>query len=174
MSGNLGYANIVIGLIVLAWVVSRQLRTRPVREEQATKLLLVLGAVGLYEVAQYADRHHDVPLLAWGLLIVSLVLAAVLGVARGLTMRVWRDATGQLLQRGTPVTLALWGLSIAAHLGADALMHGEGSNASGLGSAGIVLYLALTLGVQRVVVVRRGAELVEHVGYEAPRNGERV
>ncbi len=159
------YANIVIGLVVLAWVISRQLRVRTVNEERAMRLLVILGVIGLYEVAQFADRH-TVSSAAWALVGASLVGSLLLGVLRGRTVRVWRDANGALLQQGTAVTLVLWAVSIAVHLGADLVLHTLGSAAVGLGSASLVLYLAVTLGVQRVVVVHRGTELVGHVGRE--------
>ena len=52
----------------------------------------------------------------------------------------------------------MWIASLAAHLGYDVLVvHGPG--ARGLGTATIVLYLAMTLGFQRVLVFRRAHRL---------------
>jgi hypothetical protein len=47
---------------------------------------------------------------------------------------------------------------VAAHLGYDALVaHGHGNR--GLGSATVVLYLAISLGFQRVIVRQRAHRL---------------
>jgi hypothetical protein len=52
----------------------------------------------------------------------------------------------------------LWVAAVAAHLGYDALVaqsHGH----RGLGSATVVLYLAVSLGFQRVIVHQRARRL---------------
>jgi hypothetical protein len=52
----------------------------------------------------------------------------------------------------------LWIASLAAHLGYDILFaHGPG--ARGLGTATIVLYLAVSLGFQRALVLQRAHRL---------------
>jgi hypothetical protein len=85
------------------------------------------------------------------------VLAAIFGALRASTVRVWVD-DGQPWSQGNWVTAALWIASLVAHLGYDALVvHGPG--ARGLGTATIVLYLAVTLGFQRVLVFRRANRL---------------
>jgi hypothetical protein len=48
----------------------------------------------------------------------------------------------------------LWIVSIAAHLGYDYIVDGKGSN-SGLGSASLLLYLAVTLAIQALILNAR-------------------
>lgn len=52
----------------------------------------------------------------------------------------------------------LWAVSLGAHLGYDALVAG-GDGKGGLGSASVLLYLAVTFTVQRFVVLYRSQRL---------------
>lgn len=110
--------NLIIGVAVLALLIYRQLRARPVRGNQ--RLVLVLAAIGLIEVVQYLHRLHSVS-VAIVALAGSLVLAAVFGAARAATVRVWTQ-DGQPWAQGSLVTAALWVLALAAHLGYDYLV----------------------------------------------------
>ena len=85
------------------------------------------------------------------------MLAVVFGVLRAATVRVWiKD--GVAWTQGNWVTALLWVAAVAAHLGYDALLdHHRGT--SGLGSATIVLYLAISLAVQRGLVLLRARRL---------------
>ena len=69
-------------------------------------------------------------------------------------MIVWRGADGVAWRRGTVVTAALWIASLAAHLGIDIAVD-RTTTAHALGTATILLYLAVTLGVQREIVRAR-------------------
>ena len=59
--------------------------------------------------------------------------------------------------RGSWVTASLWIVALAAHLGYDALVAGHRTD--GVGGATIVLYLAVSLGIQRLVVHQRAQRL---------------
>jgi uncharacterized membrane protein YhaH (DUF805 family) len=71
---------------------------------------------------------------------------------------VWR-ADGRLWRQGTWLTAVLWILAIAAHLGYDYLVAGHitGKNGSNVGDATILLYLVVTLTVQRFLLLSRVA-----------------
>jgi hypothetical protein len=69
-------------------------------------------------------------------------------------VRIWSQ-DGQVWSKGNWLTAALWIIAIAVHLGYDALVsHGHGIN-GGVGAATVVLYLAVSLGVQRLVAQYR-------------------
>ena len=88
----------------------------------------------------------------------SLVIAAVSGAIRAPTVRVWRES-GQLLRKGTWLTAVLWVLSLAAHFGYDDLVAGHitGKNGGNVGDATVLLYLVVTLTIQRFVLLNRAA-----------------
>ena len=150
-------ASIVVGVLVLGFVVFRQLRKRPVREDGRPTLLLVLGVLGVVDLVQFLDAH---PVHATGIamLVASLVLAAGFGVARAYTVRLWRE-NGVLYQQGNALTLVLWLVGIGVHFGADVLIDGDGAS-KGLASAALVLYIAVTFGVQRLAVRSRARTMV--------------
>ena len=155
MSGA-NLANLVIGIAILALFLSRQLVTR--RLSESYRLSIILGVIGIWEFAEFLNGHpRDVGgIAAAG--VGSLVLAAAFGAVRALTVRVWRE-DGQLLRRGTWLTALLWILSLAAHLGYDYLVAGHvtGKNGGNIGNATIVLYLVVTLTVQRFILLNRVA-----------------
>jgi hypothetical protein len=149
--------NIVIGLVVLAWLLSRQVQKRLVREDRKPTVLLILLVLGVIQLGTF---FKSVPLTTGLvlLLIVSMVLAAGFGVVRAYTVRLWR-ADGQLWRQGTWLTLVLWLVAIGSHIGLDALIEGVG-DAKGIGTASIMLYLAVSLGAQRLVVQSRANHVV--------------
>lgn len=145
---------LVIGVLVLGLLIYRQLVARPVGQNQ--RILLVLLLIGAVETAQYLGKVHagSAAIVA---LLGSLVLAAVFGAARAVTVRIWLQ-DGRAWSKGNLVTALLWIAALAAHLGYDYLV-GQHKDIGGLGNATIVLYLAVSLAVQRVIVGVRAQRL---------------
>ncbi len=149
--------NIVIGLAVLAWLLARQIQARLVREDRKPTVLLILLVLGVVQVSTFftsAPSNSGVVLL----LAASLVLAGIFGVVRGYTVRLWR-AEGQLWRQGTWLTITLWLVAIGSHVGLDFLLEDAGA-AKGLSGASILLYLAVSLGAQRLIVQSRANNVV--------------
>src|SRR5487761_8522 len=145
MASNL--ANLAIGVIVLFYILSRQLVARPAKTD--VRLPLVLAAIGLIQLAEFLHRgDHGTEIIA--ALAGSFVIAAACGAVRAATVHVWVDG-GQAWRKGTWLTAALWIASLAIHLGYDYVVDGRGANA-GLGAATLLLYFAVTYTVQRLVV----------------------
>jgi hypothetical protein len=153
MSGA-NVANLLIGVAVLALVLSRQLMTR--RLSESYRLSVILAVIGIVEFVQFLNGHpHDDGGIA-AAVAGSLVLAAGFGAARAPTIRVWRE-NGQLLRKGTWLTAALWIAALAAHLGYDYLVAGHitGKTGGNVGDATILLYLVVSLTVQRFALLNR-------------------
>jgi hypothetical protein len=143
-------ADLVIGLLVLGLVIYRQVIPRPVKSSM--RLPLILGVIGVVQAYQFLKGQHiDGTIIAE--LIGSLVLAAVFGLARAATVRL-SFRQGQWWSQGNWLTAILWVVSLAAHLGFDALVSGQHGHES-LGQATIVLYLAVTYAMQRLIVQAR-------------------
>jgi hypothetical protein len=87
----------------------------------------------------------------------SLVIAAVFGAIRAATTHVWVDG-GQAWRQGNWLTAALWIVSLGAHLGYDYLVDGKGSQA-GVGSASLLLYLGVTVLIQRLILQARAQRI---------------
>jgi NAD/NADP transhydrogenase beta subunit len=149
--------NIAIGVLIVGWLVVRQLRPRPVRETTAARLVVILGIIGVVETVQAAKGHRvDATAVTW--IVASLVLGAVLGSTRALSVRIWRDASGVAWRQGTWVTGVLWAVSLGAHLLIDVEID-DATTAKSLGPATLLLYLAVTLGVQRELMRWRSAQI---------------
>ncbi|MCW2854747.1 MAG: hypothetical protein JWR52_362 [Marmoricola sp.] len=145
--------NVAAPLLVLAFVISRQLQARPVREERPYRLMLVLAVIGAVEVVQYAGST-TVPIEAWALLAVTLVIGTALGALRGALVHVWRN-DGVLTRQGNATTVVLWVLGLTVHFGVDAVIAHVSHPARELGGDALLLYLALVLGAQRFVTLQR-------------------
>jgi hypothetical protein len=145
---------LVIGVAVLGLVIYRQLRPRPVQGNQ--RLILILAVIGVIEAVQYMQKLHagSAAVLA---LVGSLVLAALFAVPRAASVKIWMQ-DGQPWVQGNLLTAALWVVALAAHLGYDFVI-GQHKDIGGLGDATVVLYLAVSLGVQRVLVTFRAQRL---------------
>lgn len=142
--------DLLIGLVVLGLLIFRQLQSRPVRGNQ--RLLLILLVAGLVEMSSGLQRVHVGPATV-AALAGSLVLAAIFGALRAFTVRIWMQ-DGQPWVQGGLLTAALWVVALVAHLGYDFLV-GQDKTMAQLGTATLLLYLVVSLGVQRLVVAYR-------------------
>jgi hypothetical protein len=144
-------AELVVGVLVLGLLVYRQLRARPLRGNQ--RLLLILLVIGLVETYGYLHAgKHSVSAVVVAL-VGSLVLATVFGVVRAFTVRIWQQ-DGQPWVQGNALTAVLWVVALAAHLGFDYLV-GQHKDVGQVGNATAILYLVVSLGVQRAVLFYR-------------------
>ena len=142
--------DLLIGLAVLALILVRQMQVRPVRANM--RLPLILAVLGVIELTQFL-RHNHHTATVYAALVGSLVLAAITGAIRAMTVRVWFDA-GQALRQGTWITALLWIASLGVHLGYDYVVDGKGPQA-GLGTASLTLYFAVTYTIQRLILQAR-------------------
>jgi hypothetical protein len=153
----MGSGNLVIGVLVVMWLVKRQLTPRTVKEKEPYRLMIILAAVGAWQVASYVDGLH-VPAATWELLVLSFAVGVVLAYVRGALVHVWRDGD-VLMRQGNMVTLTLWIVSIALHIGSDLLIEQSSPALDQLGSVSLLLYLAVAIGVQRIATLRKAERL---------------
>jgi FtsH-binding integral membrane protein len=137
--------NLVVTLAVLAWLLTRQLTERPLKEK--SRIGLVLIVVGAIETVSFAGSHslsaHDALLL-----VASLVVGIVLAALRAFTVRLRTDG-GQITRRGTWLTAVLWIVGIGLHYLMDAGV------SSGFGSVTVLLYFGVVLLAQRQILLAR-------------------
>jgi hypothetical protein len=141
---------------VLGWVLYNQLRVRPFSPRRLP-VAAVLGVVGLVQVVS-AGAAHPVSLLGWTLLVTGLVVGVVLGLWRAATVRLWvRD--GAVYTQGHAMTAALWIVGIGVHIGLDVLARVIAPAAETVNASSVLLFIALTLGVQGLMTMRRAQAL---------------
>jgi hypothetical protein len=155
--------DIILGLAVLALLIYRQLRSQPVNSSAALRIIAILLIIGLLQTFQFLSKYHAHP-LTYAAIGGSLVLAGIFGVLRASTIRLWLQ-DGAAWSKGNWLTAALWLASLVAHLAYDFVVW-RGPGVRGLGTATIVLYLAITLGFQRIIVLQRAQRL--QLGGPAP------
>jgi hypothetical protein len=159
--------DIVLGVVVLALLIYRQVIARPVNA-RGLQIVVILAVIGLIQTVGYFDKYHSTD-GAYAALGGSLVLAAIFGALRSVTVRLWIQ-DGQAWQKGNWLTGLLWAVALAAHLGYDALVaSGHAHGAPSVGDATVVLYLAVSLGIQRVIIQQRANRLTP--GGSAPGAG---
>jgi hypothetical protein len=144
----------LLGLVLLIWIISRQ-----VGERTWTTRRLVIMPLLFLVVAVLNGRTlgHDLSTgLAIGLFAAGLVLAVLLGLARAASMAVRPGSNTTVITRGNMWTMALWLLSIAVRVG---LAFGAASLGAPEGIAEAMLFAAITIGTQNLVVARRGGLL---------------
>jgi hypothetical protein len=150
---NTALIDIVIGVAVVGLLVARQMRARPVREGSATRISVILGVIGLIELSD-ATKGHSVGTAPVVWIVASLVVGGALGAARAFSTKIWRVQDGSAMSKGTVVTAVLWVVSLGAHLAMEVGIN-HSTKIAGLGASSLLLYLAVTLGVQREVLRRR-------------------
>ncbi len=154
------FENVVVGVAVVALLLARQLASRRVKTDGGGRLMLILLVVGVIQAADYLRGAGPVSDIGVTAVVISLAIGALLAYARANTMRIWRQQDGWW-RKGSAVTVVLWLVSIGSHLGIDwlaaAFSAGDGKAVTGLGNATLVLYLAVSLGLQQLVLERRVA-----------------
>jgi hypothetical protein len=168
--------SIVIDVVVLALLLARQVTTRPL--SGGYRLPLILIVVGLFEfaaflvgggqqLAQVLKGQRSFPAIHDGSTVVvalagSLVIAGLSAAVRAPTFRLWWQ-NDQYWRKGTAVTLVLWIVSLAAHLVYDDLIS-HSSSLRGLGNATVLLYFAVSLGIQRMFLTARASRIPQGNG----------
>src|SRR5579871_3578389 len=92
-----GLVGALVALAVVGLFSARQFSTRRVNSLWTIVLPLVLAYLGLQSLGQLDST-------GWLLLGVNLSVGLVLGLARGMTLRVWTGQQGEALMRGTRLT----------------------------------------------------------------------
>lgn len=147
--------SIIIGVAVLILILYRQLREQPIKEERTTRLPLILGVVGLFEiVAAISAKPTGLDLITTLLLVGGLLSGAVFGWIRARTTHVWYD-DGKLMRQGNALTIVLWIVGLAIHLVLEELDGHLNSASATIASSSLLLYMAISLGVQRYVTLQR-------------------
>jgi hypothetical protein len=124
----------------------------------AIRIVLILGLIGIFEMKTAIGSHRVTAApIVW--LVLSLLAGAGMGAVRGATVRIWRAEDGSAWRQGTVLTAALWIVSLATHLVLDAVID-HSTTVTTLGSSSLLVYLAVTLGVQREIVRWRASRLV--------------
>lgn len=149
--------SIVLSVLIIAFVVYRQIRVRRWRGLR-WRLLAVLTAIGVVQTVGYLRGGGTIDVGAVVSVLCGFALAAVLAWPRALSMHVWRRDDGVWMTRGTVWTVLIWIATVAAHLLTSwlvpRLFGHAGSLFGGLDEATVMFYLVITLGVRSWITAR--------------------
>jgi hypothetical protein len=141
-------------LALTAFAIYRQTRTSEVTGHDRFKLAIIYAIVGI-AVGGFAIPHG---VGAYGLLAASLLLSAIVGLARGRLTRVWRVPDGGIFTRGTPLTIGLFVAMIVAKFGLGTIAYVAHIH-DGEGFGEVLVMIAIMVAVQAEIVWRRAQAL---------------
>jgi len=143
----------VLGLLVLALVIVRQLRPRvlnPTRMLIPPLLFVVIGVSSDKRLGHELSGRAGLSLFGAG-----LVVALVMGVLRGRSIRLSRQGA-EVTATGTPLTAILWATTLAIRLALAAV---AATLAAPEGIGEVFLFVAATLAVQSAYVLMRAGSV---------------
>lgn len=149
---------IVAILALTGYALYRQTRVSEVHEKSRFKLAITYGIVGL-AIGGFVVPRGDI---AWGFLLLSILLSVVVGVARGYRTKVWLDGQ-RILTQGTALTVTLFLGLIAAKFAIGTAEYFDDVPA-GAGFGEVMVMIAVMVAVQAEIVWRRGTALLASAG----------
>lgn len=145
----------LLGVALVALMIWRQVGER---QWSVRRLIMFPAIFLLIAVLNGRDLGHELaPAMAKVMLVVGLVLAVALGLARAHTMKIVRREGTTIVTRGTKWTMLWWGISIATRIGAAVAASTVLHLHEGIAQA--MLFVAVTIGVQNLWLARRGGLL---------------
>ncbi|HEX7305868.1 DUF1453 domain-containing protein [Lentzea sp.] len=158
-----GTVEIVLIAAAIVYVMARRLAGEPAVGKRLLLLPAVLGVIGLTQTS--VPSADAVVFLA-----VSVLLSAVFGVLRGLTIRTY-ERDGLVMLRYTVTTVVLWVASIAARfaLGFAANLLDPGAVQAG---NGLMLVVGAGLLAEGLVVMSKAVRVGGRVVWAKGRDGE--
>jgi hypothetical protein len=139
----------ILAIVVLVLVIRRQMVLRPLNVSRMLVIPGILIVVGLASGTTLFDRLDSPTAIV--LLVAGLVVGVLGGAARAATQRlIWQN--GVVYSRGTRWTLVLWLATVLVRVGMaglGAVLHAPE------GTGEVLLFLAVTLGVQNLLLARR-------------------
>jgi hypothetical protein len=141
---------VVPWIAVAILVIYRQFTIQPLRGRPLIVLPVILAALGISNLAQQPAMAPS----AIAVLVLNVAIAVTLGLWRGSSIRVWRDAGDTVLRQATLLTLTLWLVAIVLRALTAVLGHLSG-NAGSVSFGELPLFLGITFAVQNLVVWAR-------------------
>lgn len=147
----------------MIWVALAQTKSRLVRPKPPSAALvlrwtlLVYGVLLIVLIARSQARHHPVGPASMALLVGVAALAIGFGVLRGSATTLC-DRDNGIYRRGGAIVVALWALSLGAHVALGWTIDRE-SGIGGLGTATILVYAVLTIAAQNITIRRRASRV---------------
>jgi hypothetical protein len=148
---NANFDTYLLCAVAAVFLIARQFMTQPLN---ARRMWLVPAAGALFGLQALSKTPPDNAAAATFIML-NLALAAVLGLARGFTLRAWAGPGGQVLTRGSMATLGLWTVAVVVRVGLYLIAPHAATVAD------LPLFLGATFGAQNVVVWLRAQNAMQ-------------
>jgi hypothetical protein len=154
----------VVSVLILGWVLYRQLQARPLVADRVLVLPAVMIVIGAIELG---NLKGGISSSDAGWLGIDLLASVVLGVARAQSVRVYAH-DGVVWRQGSVVTAGLWLVSVLVRIvvALIARHHGAGKAVD----EGLLLSFGVTLAVQYVLLMWRARDLGVPFARSRPRS----
>ncbi|GHU51652.1 hypothetical protein AGMMS49975_05790 [Clostridia bacterium] len=153
---------ICVSVAVMAFVLFRQLRTKPVKGKST--ILIVLAALGIYQVVIFLSNLGEDSTVTFGAVALmfagSAALAVIMAFLRVPSYKLWFE-NGTAYRKGTALSVCLWIVAYALHAGYDKAVVLIDPGLEGIVHAVMPIYSAISLGVQRVLLTKKLSEIGE-------------
>ena len=147
-------ANVAIYVLVIAFILFRQMTAQQIRP---ARLVLLPAILLVFAVQQLTSQHLTLSASTVAYLAINLGVSIAAGLWRGTTFRVWAQF-GATMMRGTRLTLAAWAALIAIRV-AFAFAEHATRYGQGVVIGELLLALAFTFATQNIVIWRRAGQL---------------
>lgn len=126
LTGFINYfAPVLLGLLIIIWIISRQIRPRLVTTRLTTYyILMAIGAVEIFQTIQQQGLSINFII---EFIVYSLLLPPFFGWLRVLTYRYWLNDKRQVMRCGNWLTALLWILYMLGHFVLDYFVKAPGS-----------------------------------------------
>jgi hypothetical protein len=145
--------DLLLGLVLIVYLCSRQLRWRPVDPGRMLKLPLILAVVGVISMARQTTTVHPIDIV---ILAVSAVLAVISGAMMGRIARFRTSpADPRVVESRTGwLGVAIWSGLVVIRVGLDVIGHKMGSDLA-VATGTILVVLAVNRIVAALVISAR-------------------
>jgi hypothetical protein len=146
---------IVAIIALVGYAVYKQTHVAEVQDRGRFKIAIIYAIVGLC-VGGIVTPHSPT---ATVLLVASILLSVVVGVARGRLTRVWAEPDGRVMRQGTTLTVGLFLGMIAVKFGMGTYAYLAHVSSDG-GFGEIMLMMAVMVAVQAQMIKNRADRLI--------------
>jgi hypothetical protein len=141
-------------LALVAYAIYKQTQKHEIVRHGRYKLAITYAIVALC----IGGFSRPDGLAEWSILVGSLALSVVFGIARGRRSNVWRDPDGRVYSQGTVLTITLFLILVAAKFAIGTVCYLTGVSDDG-GFGEVMLMIAVMVAFQAELVWRRARAL---------------
>lgn len=160
-----GPVEVILIIAAVGYILARRLIGEPAEAKRMLLLPVVLTGIGVTDLAKVAQTPVSIAFLV-GTTVISLVI----GVLRGVSIRVF-DNAGIVFLKYTILTVVLWVVNIAVKFGASFVLGVVSPAAEHAASNGLLLTLGAGMLAEGATVLAKAMRTDSRIVWQRGRNG---